>query len=440
MPCPTSLGQTFIFEAVQGTVGTASRLNFVIGDAGTIEATAFGNILLDVTRDLSDAITLVGANYHYDQHALLKDLQAGGTIDVEMDGGTGFLTSLVSTTETISFSVGPFNFTFTVTYDKEVRTFVAAEASYVLENIVAGGSASLRNESLDLLRDVPTQTVTADGIYLHSTLGQVGTSDKHIQVDLTGSLLDGHALEDFFADETNGTLDVGVVDSTNADVWLTSVDTPGSGDDLVLGSGALVSAPSGNVNLLAGDDLFTAIGSLIVALQDALLFGDFADADPSVGSTMDVAGNITAAYTLIRSNQDGRRPHHVRIDRPVRHKPSRAHVPRPKVPPRSLCSRDVRGPAKSGPGHTKTRVAGALRVPDGHSCTSIEQFAKGCKQALHSLAVVGERQHVIFQFAEHFVGGEGAPDGRRQLRWIRPSRSDCRPQDRTVLRRTRFLP
>ena len=128
---PDISGQEFIFNAILGEVGTASRVNFVVGDSGTITVDAFNDIFLNVTRDLSDDITLVGAAYQFNQHAILEHLQAGGNIDVEMDGGNGFLSSTVPTTETITFTAGPFTFTATVTYDKVVNTPVPVSYTHL---------------------------------------------------------------------------------------------------------------------------------------------------------------------------------------------------------------------------------------------------------------------------------------------------------------------
>jgi Ca2+-binding RTX toxin-like protein len=91
-------------------------------------------------------------------------------------------------------------------------------------------------------------------------------------------------------------------------VTLTAVDSPDPGDDddfTVLG-GVTISSAGGPVTLSAGDDFLLAPGAVIDARPDGpvLIRGDHGNADPDVGSRIEIAGTLLGGTVVVMGESD----------------------------------------------------------------------------------------------------------------------------------------
>src|SRR5262249_26228674 len=86
-------------------------------------------------------------------------------------------------------------------------------------------------------------------------------------------------------------------------ITITTLDTSATGEDINLGSTSFVNAKAGNVNLKAGDNIIL-VGGTINASKNATLTGDVGDADPGVGTLIEVAGTIAAAAVFLNGGSD----------------------------------------------------------------------------------------------------------------------------------------
>jgi Ca2+-binding RTX toxin-like protein len=92
--------------------------------------------------------------------------------------------------------------------------------------------------------------------------------------------------------------------TAGADITLTATDTSGPGQDLTVTNGAKITSTGGSVTLLAGDN-FTLDGSAtVVASGNVLIEGDYGNADPGFGSTIQINGPIFASRVDILGNAD----------------------------------------------------------------------------------------------------------------------------------------
>src|SRR5207237_6796529 len=75
------------------------------------------------------------------------------------------------------------------------------------------------------------------------------------------------------------------------DITLTAADKSALGDILFVNGGVTVQS-SGNISLNAGDSLFIDAGATVTAAANVTLRGDFGNADPAAGATIEIRGTI----------------------------------------------------------------------------------------------------------------------------------------------------
>jgi hypothetical protein len=88
-------------------------------------------------------------------------------------------------------------------------------------------------------------------------------------------------------------------------ITVTSGDSAGPGDDIVVTSTGPVRSTGGSVTLRAGDDLLLQVGSMVAANGPVLLACDFGNIDPGVGGTINPQGQIIATSVEILGEADG---------------------------------------------------------------------------------------------------------------------------------------
>lgn len=149
-----------------------------------------------------------------------------------------------------------------------------------------------------------TANVRAVSIDLMAVGGGIGAVGDDLRVDssaATNGLLNATAGQGIYLAETAGVMNVGQIDSTDSNVRLTVPDTTGSGENLVLGGSNTIHA-AGNVDLLVGDDI--RIDGNIRADGDVLIQGDYHDADPGAGTTIDIIGEVYGSSVSVAGGAD----------------------------------------------------------------------------------------------------------------------------------------
>ena len=176
----------------------------------------------------------------------------------------------------------------------------------------SSGNATLTSPSSIVDADaLPEATpVAADVAGLHIQLtaqaGSVGTPANDLEIDtLADSSLDATGTLHVALTEIAGTLTVNQVSAATGNVRLSVLDAAGTGQDLVVGVGRKVEAPNGWITLQAGDNV--TLAGTVHAEATALLSirGDFGNADPGLGSTINILSVPIAGATDIRSDTDG---------------------------------------------------------------------------------------------------------------------------------------
>jgi hypothetical protein len=100
-------------------------------------------------------------------------------------------------------------------------------------------------------------------------------------------------------------LNVDRVESVTGNITLKVPDTVTAQlENLLLGIAAVIAAPLGAVDLLVGDDVIAAAGSVMIAAAMVTMRGDDNDQDNLDGTRIDLAGAITADTVLITGGPD----------------------------------------------------------------------------------------------------------------------------------------
>ena len=173
------------------------------------------------------------------------------------------------------------------------------------------GDVTLRTRTggiVDARNDAATN-VEGTNINLFPVGGGIGSSDNDLDIDSSNAAagsLHAQANPGVYINEVNGALNVWRARSVEQDVRLTVADGAGPGNDLFILEDGRVEA-AGSIVLRAGDNFTSADSSLIQAGAGVTLLGDFADADPGVGSIMDIGGHIIATLIQVSGGGDNDR-------------------------------------------------------------------------------------------------------------------------------------
>ena len=147
----------------------------------------------------------------------------------------------------------------------------------------------------------PEADVTAREIAFSTSLGAVGTAVNDVEID-GRSPLSAIAHLGIFVEETAGSLAVDRVITDRGDIRLTARDSAAAGEDLLVEPGGRVETGDGSVTLRGGDDV-TLTGT-VTATASLTVNGDFGNADPGVGTRVEVTGAISAAEAFITGDVD----------------------------------------------------------------------------------------------------------------------------------------
>ncbi|MCB2043399.1 MAG: right-handed parallel beta-helix repeat-containing protein, partial [Rhodoferax sp.] len=163
-----------------------------------------------------------------------------------------------------------------------------------LNNVTLTAAAGIVDAEGDAAADV-----SGNRLVLTALAGSIGAFLNDLEIDsaysAAGDVL-AHAPGDIFIHEMTGSLVVDEIVADAGDVRLTTRDTAGAGEDIVVGDGTLVSALAGSITLQAGDSL--ALSGSVLALANLFFNVDFRNADRGFG---------TSAVSLRNTNLRGSR-------------------------------------------------------------------------------------------------------------------------------------
>ncbi len=313
-PDPTILARSLSIDVPSGAIGDATRrlgVEFAADASGT---SGFGHVSADRGAFLNTTFGAVAGPADFS----IGDIHsASGPVDVAIgDGEAGTaLTPTDARWHVGAIDSGTSDVTLRFGQDRSLENDV------ILEGAIRAplGHVTVQTANGEITSSGPGQVIGALGIALDGSA--IGTHESPILIDMTppatdptggpapSGVLDGLAGDrgGFFARSIGGPIRVGDIQAPRAgDVELTSTDTPEPGDDITLATSlGRISAPHGNVVLDAGDDFFLADGDSIQALGDVTIRGDVGDADPGVGSIMEIDGDIAGATLLVFGGADG---------------------------------------------------------------------------------------------------------------------------------------
>lgn len=310
------------------------------GNADLRSVTASGNASNGLDVDDAGVVRVRGGSYSGIQTrdiqtfiTLLSPVTSTGSIDVEANDGISLNQGLASVLSPVRLAanvdgVGGNNFT------QAPAGFISTTADILITvnaGLLAGtgdanigrittdtgiGRITIRVGQGDIRDATPASLNLTAAEALLSALGGVGETANPIDSRLRRVEGTGGVRE--FVLSNTGALDIGGVDAgttgvfgsqgvtittasplvvtedvtSNVDVNLTATDGAGAGDDLTVKTTITVMA-GGNVNLSAGDNLLLEDSSTVSAPAGTVsLTGDNPDADPGVGSMIDVFGTI----------------------------------------------------------------------------------------------------------------------------------------------------
>ncbi len=148
-----------------------------------------------------------------------------------------------------------------------------------------------------IILDVPNGAIgtLADPVDIGSsgaTTTLTAVADTGVTID---DVADRNALD--IASVTDTAIGAGVT----GNVTITTIAQAASGEDIVLGATSLVTANSGTITLQAGDNLTTAVGSVISASGTVTVGGDYNAAVNPIGKLIQLQGVINGSSATITS-------------------------------------------------------------------------------------------------------------------------------------------
>ena len=345
---------------VDGTSGATAliRDSFVRGNSGDgIDLTNTGNV--DVRQ--TDATTNTGTGLLVDDASTVRvrggsysgiqtrdinafitvssDVTSTGPVDAEANNGISLNKGIDASDQPVRLAAnldGTGGQDFTQAADEFVRTtddvvitvnagLLAGTGDAKIGSINAGavtGQITVLANQGRIIDQTPAVTNLTGAEALLTALDGVGTTANPIDSEILRVEGTGGARE--FVLSNTGPLQIGGVDAGSvgvfaaqgvtittasplvvaenvtspADVNLTATDGAGSDDDLTVKTAITVMA-GGDANLSAGDDILLEDSSTVTAADTVRLTADNPDADPGVGSMIDVFGTINSGMQAV---------------------------------------------------------------------------------------------------------------------------------------------
>ncbi len=106
-----------------------------------------------------------------------------------------------------------------------------------------------------------------------------------------------------YVTEVAGALVVNSGVSTAGDIRLTVRDSAAAGEDLIVPVGESITT-TGSISLLAGDNVLIGSSAIIQSGVALTIWGDYGDADPGVGSNVQIFGNLSSVEILVTGGRD----------------------------------------------------------------------------------------------------------------------------------------
>ncbi len=253
--------------------------------AGHLEATIAQSYVLEVTADASGGPLAFDQVFHPTSGSYQIYRATSETADV----------NLTAAEETIAIGLLTGMTGFHPANAGVSRGFLAAPAG----TVALTSEGPIQDGNVDAAAEIE-----ARAIHLMSLCESIGASDNPLDINATGpaGLTVSAPLGVWLADTEDG-LNVASVVATDGPVQLAAADRSTSGQDIVLGPGAVVRSGTADVELLAGDDLLIDVDAAIEAATTISLEGDIDDADLT-GSHIEANGQLTANLVEVATGDD----------------------------------------------------------------------------------------------------------------------------------------
>ncbi|MFO0921389.1 MAG: Ig-like domain-containing protein [Pirellulales bacterium] len=168
--------------------------------------------------------------------------------------------------------------------------------------VLTATTGSFLDADADIAADIVGQGLTLTANNSTTTPSpSIGTSSNPIEIDSTG-VVRAIARGDIQLVETSGSLTLAEARSTQGNIRVDVLDQSTSGNDLTLNA-AQVIANAGSVQLNAGDNLTASAGTLIQGTLIGMV-SDFGDADPGVGTTVQLSGTFVGRPITLATGND----------------------------------------------------------------------------------------------------------------------------------------
>ncbi len=168
--------------------------------------------------------------------------------------------------------------------------------------VLTATTGSFLDADADIAADIVGQGMTLTANNSTTTPSpSIGTSSNPIEIDSTG-VVRAIARGDIQLVETSGSMTLAEARSTQGNIRVDVLDQSTSGNDLTLNA-AQVIANAGSVQLNAGDNLTASAGTLIQGTLIGMV-SDFGDADPGVGTTVQLSGTFVGRPITLATGND----------------------------------------------------------------------------------------------------------------------------------------
>ncbi len=260
------------------------RISAITTTRGSVTLNSADAILVspvDTTADVVGNTVVLNAAAAIGASTAPVDVNSGNRLSA-MAGSDVFLTETDGNANIGQIASTGGNVTLTVTAGSALDADADAAADVVGNSI----AVTANNTTMTV---APTIGTATDALELNSSVAAPGT------VRLIGR-------GDVNVTETAGAMSLTEARSTTGNIRVTVPDTAGTGSDLTLSS-AQVIAQAGSVQLNVGDNLTSTTGTVVQGTLIGMVV-DFGDADPGVGSTVNLAGSFTGRPITLASGAD----------------------------------------------------------------------------------------------------------------------------------------